>query len=487
MADPESAAALELSAPPIVMSGGSSSALPPAPAAPARLLPAEPDPTSLRARLMELARRLDPVLARGAFWSFLITAGGMGLGFLTQVILARTVGSAQYGTYLYVLGWTNVAGLICTLELSGASVRYVSAYGASGQWSLLRGFLRRSHQIVIASAAIVAVLGLVIVPLLPSVPRSAMGLTIAACALFPISALLQLKAGCLQGLKRVVAAQAPSLVLRPLLFGVAVLVAWRMIGPSLGAAGAVACQILATGVALIVSTRYLRRALPNEVRGAAPSYDLRDWVRTSVHFIGISFSQLLLSAQSDLLIVGTLLGANEAGLYGAASQFAILVSFGATAIVFIAQPMIADLYARQRQDELQRLVSQIVLLALGVSTPVFLVLAAFGRPLLGLYGARFEGAYSVLLILAAAQLVSATVGMLVGYLLTMTPHQKEAGRVIAATAILNLAITAVLTPMFGAVGTATATLIATVARSVGLVVLARKLLAVRVVPRLATR
>ena len=438
-------------------------------------------------RLVSLLRRIDPVLARGAIWSFALTGGGMGLGFLTQVLLARTVGSEQYGTYVYVLGWTNVAGLICTLELSGAAVRYVSAYRAGGQWSLLRGFLRRSHQLVIVSAIVVAAVAMLVTTLRSSSLTIGRATIVAACVLLPISALLQLKAGALQGLKRVVAAQGPSLVLRPVLFGAGLLLAWRVAGASLGATAAVWCQVVATGVALLASTWYLRRSLPREARVAQPSYDLRDWIRTSVDFIGISLSQLLLSAQSDLLIVGTLIGTAQAGLYGAASQFGILVSFGATAVVFIAQPMIADLYARNRRAELQRLVTQIVLLAFAASFPVFLVVALFGHFLLGLYGSQFTAAYPVLVVLSTAQLVSATVGMIVGYLLTMTPYQKEAGRVIAATAIFNLVLTAILTPLFGTIGTATATLLATICRSVALVILARKLLALRVVPRLSPR
>lgn len=439
--------------------------------------------SGLLARVLRIARGIDPVLARGTIWSFVVTAAGMGLGFATQVLLARVVGSHEYGTYLYVLGWTNVAGLLCSFELAGAAVRYVSQYRAAREWPLLRGFVRRSQQIVVVSAIVVAIGTMVVARLVPSMPRAYLATVAVACVLFPVNALLQLESGVLQGLKRVVAAQAPSLVLRPVLFGAGLLIASFAFRGQIGAAGAVGCQLVATAIALGATFRYMRRSLPAESRSAAPRYAMGEWMRTSAHFIGISLSQQVLSAQTDVLIVGTFLGATQAGLYGAASQFAVLVSFGATAAVFIAQPMIADLYARRRADDLQRLVSQVVMIAFAVSVPVFAGLLLFGHWLLGLYGAQFAQAYPVLLVLAGAQLVQATVGILLGYLLTMTAHQKEAARIIATTAVLNLAITAVLTPAFGVVGTATATLIAMACRSIALIVYARKLLGVRVVPR----
>ena len=45
-----------------------------------------------------------------------------------------------------------------------------------------------------------------------------------ACALLPITALLTFKSSVLQGLTRVVQAQAPGMLIRPLLFGLGVLV-----------------------------------------------------------------------------------------------------------------------------------------------------------------------------------------------------------------------------------------------------------------------
>jgi len=95
-----------------------------------------------------------------------------------------------------------------------------------------------------------------------------------------------------------------------------------------------------------------------------------------------------------------------------------------------------------------------------VSVPAALLLGIAGRLALRSYGSGFVGAYPVLLVLSGVQLVAATVGSLSGYLLTMTGHEGKASRVVVGTALLNLALTVVLTPLLGAVGAALATMAA---------------------------
>jgi O-antigen/teichoic acid export membrane protein len=115
-----------------------------------------------------------------------------------------------------------------------------------------------------------------------------------------------------------------------------------------------------------------------------------------------------------------------------------------------------------------------------VTLPIALVLLLLGKWLLGLYGAPFRAAYPVLVLLVIAASTVALVGSLGGFLLTMTEYQKEAAWIIGGSALLNLALAVVLTPLFGLVGTASATLIATVARSAVLVVFLRRTMGVNV-------
>jgi O-antigen/teichoic acid export membrane protein len=430
----------------------------------------------LSERLKGMIRNADSTLVRGSFWAFSVSVAGTALGFVTQAVLARTLGSKGFGLYLYVLGWANVAGLLCALEFSHAAVRYVAAYTATSNWSSLRGFLRRSHQIVGGMTGTVGLLAALVLVAIPQMDQETRYCFLAACALFPLTSLIQLQGGVLLGWQRVRESQAPFQVLRPALFALGLLLAAKLAGARFDAADAIIAQIFATGLALTVTTWYMRRATPLETQATAPLYRTMEWVRASSHFVAISMAQMVLSTQADLLFVGSLLGTHEAGLYGAASQFATLVAFGSTAIMVIAMPMIADLYARNKISSLSRLSRQIVMLAFAASIPVFLGVVLFGKQLLGLYGPQFVGAYDVLIVLAITQLVAAVVGSLLGYLFTMTSHQQIATKIIGLSAVLNVVLTLILTPRLGMIGTATATAVSTVARSIALALAARRLL-----------
>jgi O-antigen/teichoic acid export membrane protein len=116
------------------------------------------------------------------------------------------------------------------------------------------------------------------------------------------------------------------------------------------------------------------------------------------------------------------------------------------------------------------------------SVPVFVGLLLAGGVALSLYGPTFRDVYPVLVILGVSQLIVAIVGSLSGFLMSMTGNQHAAAVVIGGSAAMNIVLTITLTPIFGLIGTATATLIGTLTRSIMLTVLVRRRLAVRLTP-----
>jgi O-antigen/teichoic acid export membrane protein len=440
-----------------------------------------------RLRLAEGEGGISRTLAHGALWSLAINVGGAAIALGVQMLLTHALGHVEYGHYVYALAWMNAALLVAKLELDTSALRFVGMYHGRAEWSRLRGFLTRSHQIVRATSVMVAAIGAAIVWVIMAEVASPLVTSYwAACALLPFSAMMQFKASCLQGFKKVPESQGPSALLRPALFGAGVLLATLGFGVKLGAPGAIALNLVATIPALLLTARFLRDAVPVEARDAVPAYETRSWMNTSFSLLLIAGAQLVLGTQADVLVVGTMLGTTEAGVYGVASQLAALISFGVTAIVFIALPMIADLHARSRQAELQHLVNLVRVASVAVSLPVVALLAFMGPKMLGWFGPTFVTGYHVLLVLAGAHFVAATTGILAGFLLALTGHQRQAAVIVVGSAIVNLALSLVLTHTIGTVGTAIATATTTLVRSVVLAVYCWKLLGVRVVPLLTS-
>jgi len=450
---------------------------------------ASPGPlVGLLSRLDALRARigLTPAMIKGAGWSIGGTASGAVASFVVQVVLARTLQPTGYGVYSYLLAWVNVAVLIGKLEFDTAAIRFVAAYEGQRQDGLLRGFWLYGLRVVSRTATGVALLGGVVAWLLRrNLHAGIEGGIWAACALVPISALLLFTSSTLQGLRRVPQAQLPQLLLRPVLFGIGIALASAGLGVQLAAGQAVALNAAATAVALGVSLFLLAHAAPATAVAATPEFEADKWMRAIRSFIVISGAQLILSQQSDILVVGTVLSPRDAGLYSAASQLSWLTMLGAQAVIFVVLPFVSDLHARGRRAELQRLVVHTVQACGAISLPVVALLLAAGHLVLRSYGTAFVDAYPVLAVLTAGQGVGATMGIISGFLLTMTGHEQAASRMVVGTALLNLALTFVLTPAFGIVGTAVATVVAGLTRVWLLQRYARRHVGVAVRPYLA--
>ena len=408
---------------------------------------------------------LAKLIVRGGAWSLAISATGAALSLGVHLVLARTLGAEEYGRYVFALAWMNVLMLVGKFELDTASVRFVGAYSGTEQWSFLRGFLRRSAQIVGGvSIAIALPTAVIVFALLDRLDRNTALSFLAACLLLPVTAMGQLKASVIQGFKHVARAQVPNLLIRPIAFVVSVLLVRYAFDASVTAPVAVLLQVGATTVALLLTLLFLQGVLPQAAREAREAFDTRYWMRTAAGLLVISGGQIIVSTNADVLVVGSLLGTEPAGVYGAASQLASAVSFGVSAIAFIALPMIADLHARGAARQLQDLISYVARLGLLLSVPVLILLVVAARPVLSAFGPTFADASWLLILLGFDQLVAAIFGI-AGYLLVMTGHQVTAARVIIGSAVLNLVLTFILTPMFGLMGAAAATTVTTIARS----------------------
>jgi len=421
-----------------------------------------------RARLTRYLAKggIAQALARGAAWSVGINVAGQALSFVVQVVLTRSLGRVQYGNYAYALAWMNTALLFAKLEMDTCSLRFIGVYDGAKSWSLLRGFLGRAARLVgFVSLGIAAVAALTVWIIASHLRQGVAPSLWAACALLPVTASTELKARCLHAFKKVPESQIPTLVLRPILFGLGVALATYAFHLRLEAPAAIGVNALAALIALLVLSRYLRRTIPREVQLAAPVFETRQWLHSAAGFLVIAAAQLVLGTQMDVVVIGSMLGGTQAGLYQIASQLASLVSFGITAIIYLALAMISDLHAKRLRAKLQHLVTLLSRVNLIVSLVVVILLAFLGTEILGLFGHSFSAAYPVLMVLASANFVSASVGILAGFLLTLTGHERQAAIVVVGGAVLNFTLSVVATRAFGAIGTASATAVTAVLRS----------------------
>lgn len=426
------------------------------------------------------AEVLGQTLLRGGIGGFSVKIGGAAAGFVTQVILARLLGVKQYGVYVYVLAWFGVFLLSAKLGWEMALVRFVASYSATGARRELHGLLRRAAQLVAAmGVALGALAGLVIWVLSGGAPWDLVRTAWLACLLLPVNALFDLARGALQGLKRVVLAYAPSLILRPLLLGGGVALLYFLGGrQEVTAPTAMAVNLVVVAACLLLMVWFLWRSFGEVVESSVPEYRTREWMGVALSLLLVTGMTLLLS-QTDTIMVGMLRGSESAGIYATAARVATLIAYGLSAANTIVAPMIAQLYSTHEHAELERVIELAMRAIVAFTVPVALVLCLAGRWILAWFGPAFPAGYGPLLTLIVGQCINALLGP-VGLLMLMTELERKAAWILVGSAILNLVLNAALIPRFGIEGAAAATAFTTALWNVVMYLYVRSGLGIRV-------
>lgn len=394
------------------------------------------------------------VFARGAGGAFLGKTLGMGLGFLLQIFMARMLGVDQFGFYMYALAWVYIAMMLALLGFDTAILRFIARYQAQQDWAKLRGMLGHAMQwVLVAGLAAAAIIALIAWLAGERLESGFAQVLFAAAPLVPLFALSSLRQSALRGYKQVFRAELPDSVFRPLLI-MALAGIWWLWQGQFDAVEAMYFQIASALAAFLIGGWWLRQATPQEARRAVPEHD-GEWLKVALPMLMISGLHLILK-QTDVVMIGAMVGARDSGIYAAMVRLADLAVFGLTAANAITAPMISELYSTGRKAELQRLLtlSSRAVLAFTIAVSLFLIFA--GEWVAGLFGPEFVAGVIPLWILLAGQAVNAATGP-VGYLMTMTGHQNAALMIQGLAAAINVALNLLLIPSMGMTGAAIAT------------------------------
>lgn len=395
---------------------------------------------------------------RGASAALSVQIASVGVGYVTQVLLARWLGATEYGVLEYVTTISLVLGFVASLGLPAIVLRFVAEYRVKQDWARLRGLVIGSWWQTLGAGVILALLGTAVIWAgASSIPHRAALLW--AIWTVPGVALIRVQLETVRGLRRIGLAYAPSLVVLPLLLLLEI-VLWRLFYPGyeLSSAVVVALSLLAMLLVLLGQRLLFWRGLPPQVHQAQAVYPaLAQWLKLALPLLLIDGSFLVLN-QTDTLMLAGLRDSEAVGIYSAAFKTAGWVSFVLIAVNAIAAPMFATLYAEAKLTELQRLVSTIARWMFYPALAVALGLILLAEPVLLLFGPEFTAARWALTALCLGQLVNVGCGS-VGYLLTMTGHQNQCARVVGWSALLNLLLNLIGIPLLGTVGAALATAI----------------------------
>ncbi len=431
-------------------------------------------PQRLALRLRPLLAQIDAIASgsdeRGAAGrmsaiAFMVRVVSAAIAFFSQVLMARWMGSFEYG--IFVLVWVTmlIVGSISCLGFSTSVIRFIPEFRERGMLDELRGIVRVSRHVVLAASTLTALAGAAGVWLFADriedyyVVPFLLGLL---C--LPMVALTDLLQGVSRAHSWALSALLPTYISRPVL--ILVFMAAALFA---GCAADATTAIIAAIAATYVTALGQLLSLGSRVSATIPAGDsrilLRQWFFISLPiFLVDSFFYLLTNA--DVLMVGFYRDPQEVAVYFATVKTLALVHF----VYFAVKAGSAQRYAQFAHGDRHRLAAfarETVSWTFWPSLAMAVVVLALGRPMLGLFGEGFQSGYPLLFLLVVGVVARASVGPCES-LLTMSGHQNSCAVVFAATLALNIVLNVLLLPTFGLWGAAMATAFAMIFEAAGL-------------------
>jgi O-antigen/teichoic acid export membrane protein len=427
-------------------------------------------PPSAAARLIArikavLAERSDSRLAQlFAGKVFLVRVASALLALASQVLLARWMGSFEFGIYIYVWTWVLMIGALSDAGLSSAARRFIPEYTGIKSFDLLRGFLSGSRWLAFGVAAAVGAVGAIgVTAIAPYLDQFTVVPLYLACVTIPIYGLVQVQAGIAQSYDWPNLALMPFYIWRQITL-TALMGAAYLSGAPTGAVTAMIVAVVTTWAVTIGQLIVLDRRLKNTVPGGPKRYEVKTWFATSLPiFVAEAFYLLL--TYVDILALENLRSPDDVAVYYAGARLLAIVAFVYFAISGATTHKFTEYHVSGDKARLAAFFAETVRWTFWPSLAICVLILALGKPLLGLFGAGFERGYPVMFILAVGMLARAAVGP-AERLLNMLGERKQCALIYAAAFAINLVLCVILIPRIGIEGAGAATSSALVVESI---------------------
>lgn len=391
---------------------------------------------------------------RAAGTAFAIRVVSAALVYLTQVLLARWMGSFEFGVYVYVWTWVLLLGGVVDFGLASSAQRFIPEYSGTQQFALLRGFLSGSRWIVLALAtawALIAALGIwlfgawvhsyEVIPLY------------IACFALPLFTLSRVQDGIARSYDWINLALIPGYIIRSVLLIAVMAAAYALRFPT-DASTAMLAAVATTWLSVLGQTLVMNRRLKRQVEPGPKAYRVRTWLAVSVPIFMVEGFYLLLT-YADVIVLQQYRPPDEVAVYYAAAKTLALVAFVYFSVSAAVAHKFSEYHISGNKAELSTLLVASIRWTFWPSLAATIVILALGKPFLWLFGPQFVDGYYLMFILAIGPLARATIGP-VERLLNMVGEQRACAVVYAAAFAANIALCVVLIPLFGVAGAAIA-------------------------------
>lgn len=420
-------------------------------------------PRTIAGRVRPLLERVDSQIfaaedktnaGRTSLTAFAIRIASALIALLSQVLMARWMGSFEYG--IFVLVWTTmlILGNLSCLGFHTSLVRYIPEYRVRGRIGELRAVMQAARRIVTVLSLLIAAIGLFGIWFFAESFESYYIIPFyLGFVCMPIIAISDVLEGTARANSWAMLALAPIYILRPVLILFLMAAAMYLDYPHTGET-AMICAILATLMTTLWQAFSILPRTSDEIRNVRPVFRTREWVLVSLPIFLVE-GFVFMMTNADVLMVGWFMDPHDVAIYFATVKILALVHF----VYFAVKAGVAQRYAEyatgNQHDRLKSFARATVAWTFWPSLLMAIGVLIIGKPMLMLFGPGFEAGYPLLFVLVLGVLARASVGPAES-LLTMTGNQNVCAAIYAITLAINVTLAVLLIPAWGLWGAAAA-------------------------------
>ena len=392
------------------------------------------------------------------------------LKYVSAFLIQYGFGPGGYGLYTLSLSLVNLIAATFNLGLDDAMVRYVAIYRGKQQPKSLRGLLIFCTTLAGLAGIAGALLLLFFTPALVThwitlkqhnvadkdLLNRAIALLQLMAPLIPLMTMQVMWFAGLRGFKAFKWRVLTTGILQPSLQIVLLALVLIFYRTKDGITAVAVALFISTMFNTVLNLYFLFRQVERVATSEPEHYEVREWLTfASFNFLTTIIDTVLDSIDTILLAA---FGVTEVaiGQYGAAIRLGNFIAMPLLSINNVFAPTIAELHSKGELQKLESMFKLMTRWSVMFSLPIFLMMVLFAPYLLALPGPGFVAAWPLLVAFSVGSMINAGTGA-VGYMLLMTGYQRLSFLNSLVAVVVNIVFGILLTPRYGAMGTAIST------------------------------
>jgi O-antigen/teichoic acid export membrane protein len=372
-------------------------------------------------------------------------------------LIQRGLQPELFGLYSLSLSAVTLVGSIFVFGLDDAMVRYVAIYRSKKQAHLLRSLATFCTALAGTAGILGALLVFYLAPLLGKlyhdsdiVPYVRM-----MAPLIPLLCMQVIWAGGLQGFKEFKKRVLSQRILIPVVTGLLFVFAFVFFRGRITAFALV--TLVSTLISTLLNLYFLFAAVARASEPGPGQYRTREWLGFAIPNFLTNVVDIVLDSVDTLLLGLFRVPLAAIGQYAAAIKVTGFISMPLLSLNAMFAPSIAEFSSRGEKQKLEAMFKLVTKWSIAFSLPIFGVTTLFATPVLALLsGSSYVAAWPLVIAFAIGGMLNAGTGP-VGIMLLMTGRQRLSFLNSLVAIAVNLALGVVLTPRYGALGTAIGT------------------------------